>query len=365
MSRSFRDTAASLVFLVPFGIAVCVFFLYAMARTVWFSFTSYDLFNPPEFVGLANYVSILQDELFLTAIKNTLIYSVTITFLQTFLGLLLAVAIDRKVKGISFFRTAFYFPSILSSAAVTLIFLWIFQKTGMMNQLLGWVFGAGVKILAFAALILVINALLSLWDRARGYPTTWWEPQNLILALILAGLAMLAINAWGVLDAEPRLVEIQWLNSTEKVAGLAVPLWAITLQNLYTTAPSMMLLFLAGLQNIPKEHYEVSRIEGGSFWQNFAYIIIPSLRPIIFLVTTTSLIGTLQLFDQVALYGSSVPLESRVTLAYYIYDSAFPSGATPRVGEASAAAMILTALTLIVILAQRLFKITDQGKDSA
>jgi multiple sugar transport system permease protein len=363
MSRSFKDTAASMVFLVPFGIAVCVFFLYAMARTVWFSFTDYDLFNPPRYVGLANYVNILKNDMFLIAVKNTLIYSVTITFLQTFLGLLLAVAIDRKVRGISFFRTAFYFPSILSSAAVTLIFLWIFQKNGMMNQFLGWMSGAGVKILVLGLLIIGFNWLLSLWDRMRGYPATWWEPQNLILGLILAALSMTAINAWGLLDAEPRLVEIQWLNSTEKVAGLAVPLWAITLQNLYTTAPSMMLLFLAGLQNIPKEHYEVSKIEGGSFWQNFAYIIVPSLKPIIFLVTTTSLIGTLQLFDQVALYGSSVPFESRVTLAYYIYDAAFPSGATPRVGEASAAAMILTVLTLIIILAQRLFNITDSGKE--
>lgn len=146
---------------------------------------------------------------------------------------------------------------------------------------------------------------------------------------------------------------------------MAIPLWAITLQNLYTTAPSMMLLFLAGLQNIPKEHYEVARIEGGGFWQVFAWIIVPSLRPIIFLVTTTSLIGTLQLFDQVALYGDAVPKESKITLAYYVYDAAFPSGSVPQVGRASAAAMILTALTLVIIAAQHLLKITDSGKDVA
>lgn len=365
MSRSFKDTAASLVFLVPFGLAVCVFFIYAMCRTVWFSFTDYDLNNPPVFVGLTNYIDILGDQLFLTAVKNTLLYSVTITFLQTLLGLLLAVAIDRKVRGISFFRTAFYFPSILSSAAVTLIFLWIFLKDGLLNAFLGWLISVTPQLGLMALVLLGTNLALSAWDRSRGYPATWWEPQNLILATIVSAIALVVVNTMGWIQPVPQLVSIPWLSSTQKVAGMAVPLWAITLQNLYTTAPSMMLLFLAGLQNIPKEHYEVARIEGGSFWQVFAWIIVPSLRPIIFLVTTTSLIGTLQLFDQVALYGDAVPKESKITLAYYVYDAAFPSGSVPQVGRASAAAMILTALTLVIIAAQRLLKITDTGKDVA
>jgi multiple sugar transport system permease protein len=363
MSRSLKNTAAALVFLAPFILAVCVFFLYAMGRTVWFSLTQYDLNAPPQFVGWQNYRAILGDPLFVTAVKNTLLYSTTITFLQTSLGLLLAIAIDRKVRGISFFRTAFYFPSVLSSAAVTLIFLWIFLKDGVLNAFLGWTISAGPRMALFASAMLGMNFLLSVWDRQRGYPAGWWEPQNLITAGILAGLLLFGIVCAGFLPVEPVVVAVPWLSSTQKAAGMAIPLWAITLQNLYTTAPSMMLLFLAGLQNIPTEHYEAAKIEGGSFWQVLAWIIIPSLRPIIFLVTTTSLIGTLQLFDQVALYGNAVPKESRITLAYYIYDAAFPSGSAPQVGRASAAAMILTALTMIIIAAQRFFNITDSARD--
>ena len=363
MSRSFKNTAASLAFLAPFILAVSVFFVYAMARTVWFSLTQYDLNTPPRFVGWENYLLILGDRLFLTAIKNTLLYSVTITVLQTLLGLLLAVAIDRKVRGISLFRTAFYFPSILSSAAVTLIFLWIFLKDGILNAFLGWTMGVGPRFALFIAAMLGGNVLLSWWDRRKGYPAGWMEPQNLILAAVLAGVMLLSVDGAGWLPNEPVHVAVPWLSSTQKVAGMAIPLWAITLQNLYTTAPTMMLLFLAGLQNIPAEHYEVAEIEGGRFWQIFAWIIIPSLRPIIFLVTTTSLIGTLQLFDQVALYGDAVPKESRITLAYYIYDAAFPSGSSPQVGRASAAAMILTALTMIIIAAQRLLNISDSARE--
>ncbi|MFS8582057.1 MAG: hypothetical protein FWJ61_04345, partial [Limnochordales bacterium] len=77
------------------------------------------------------------------------------------------------------------------------------------------------------------------------------------------------------------------------------------------------------------------------------------LKHITFLVMALGLIGTLQMFDQVAVIGSAAPLDSVITLAYYVYSNVFPGGALPRVGMASAAAVILAILTLIAVLIQR------------
>lgn len=77
-------------------------------------------------------------------------------------------------------------------------------------------------------------------------------------------------------------------------------------------------------------------------------------------MVTLGIIGTLQMFDQVAILGDAAPLQSRVTLAYYIYENAFPGGASSRIGIASAAAMILGILTLIVVYVQRAVGIRDR-----
>src|SRR5690606_7107170 len=89
--------------------------------------------------------------------------------------------------------------------------------------------------------------------------------------------------------------------------------------------------------------------------QQFLYITIPSVRPVTFLVVTLGLIGTLQMFDQVAIFGNAVPLRSVITLAYFVYNRMFPGAQLPEVGFAAAAAMFLAALTLVIVMIQRLF----------
>lgn len=96
--------------LLPFLFTLGVFFLYAFLRAVAFSFTDYNLFNPPRWVGFVNYLRLFQDPLFLTALKHSLAYSLIVTSLQTVLALLLALALNRALMGITFFRTVYYLP---------------------------------------------------------------------------------------------------------------------------------------------------------------------------------------------------------------------------------------------------------------
>lgn len=353
----------ALALLLPFLFTLGVFFLYAFLRAVYFSFTDYNLFDPPRWVGLGNYIRLLHEPLFLTALKHTLLYSLLVTSLQTLFALLLAVALNRPLRGIGFFRTVYYLPSVISTAAASLLLLWLFQRTGLVNQALTLFFAHLPHLLAFGLLFLALQGAQVLWKKRQGLSTPFFDPGLAALSLLLALLGVYGLGALGVLQPREVRVEIPWLATRNTFLGLPYPLWAIVLMNTYTTIPTFMVLFLAGLKGIPRTLYEAAALDGASPWVMLTRITVPLLRPVLFLVITLGLIGTLQLFDQVLFVGGSggAPLESTITLAYYVYGNVFPSGASPRVGLASAAALVLAVLTLLVVLLQRRFGVGERG----
>ncbi|GAB5602271.1 sugar ABC transporter permease [Thermus sp. FJN-A] len=353
----------ALFLLLPFLFTLGVFFLYAFLRAVYFSFTDYNLFDPPRWVGLANYLRLFQEPLFLTALKHTLAYSLIVTGLQTFLALLLAVALNQPLRGITFFRTLYYLPSVVSTAAASLLLLWLFQRTGLVNQGLSLLLAHLPHLLVFGLLFLGFQGAQVTWERRRGLPAPFLDPALAALSFLLALLGTYGLAALGLLPAREVRVEIPWLPTRATFLGLPYPLWAIVLMNTYTTIPTFMVIFLAGLKGIPRTLYEAAAIDGAGPWVMFTRITVPLLRPVLFLVVTMGLIGTLQLFDQVLFVGGSggAPLESTITLAYYVYGNVFPSGASPRVGLASAAALFLAGLTLLIVLLQRRFGVGERG----
>ncbi|MBC7004823.1 sugar ABC transporter permease [Photobacterium sp. BZF1] len=345
----------------PFVLTLVVFFLYALVRTVYFSFTEYDLFSEAVWVGLNNFVALFKDDLFLLALGNTVAFSVIVTVIQTVLALGLAILVNSKIRGKSFFRTAFYLPSILSSAAVTLIFIWFYQKNGYLNGFLTSV-AANSPYLTCFVITAVICQLVLVWrDRIRGLPASWFDPAWAILSCMIAAVITLFGSMAGLVEASSHVVEVNWLNTREDVGPMPLTLWAIVIQNIYTTIPTFMLLFLAGLQGIPEELYEATRIDGAKKWQQHWHITIPQLAPVTFVVITFGIIGTLQMFDQVALLGAAAPLESRITLAYYVYHNAFPPGGTPQIGMASAASLVLAFITLVVVYIQKIFGVKEKA----
>ncbi|MFN7088849.1 MAG: carbohydrate ABC transporter permease, partial [Candidatus Paceibacteria bacterium] len=151
-------------------------------------------------------------------------------------------------------------------------------------------------------------------------------------------------------------IDTIWINTRELLLGfIPRPLFAVMCLNIWTTIPTMSLLYLAGLQDIPQELYEAAEVDGATGVQKFWYITLPQLSRVTFLVMTLGLIGTLQMFDQVAVIGNAAPLESIVTLAYYVYTNVFSSSGIANVGLAAAAAFILGFLTLIVVFIQKRF----------
>ncbi|MBL8058675.1 MAG: sugar ABC transporter permease [Anaerolineales bacterium] len=122
--------------------------------------------------------------------------------------------------------------------------------------------------------------------------------------------------------------------------------------NVFTTSGTLMLIFLAGLQDISAAIYEAAAIDGASKIQQFFYVTIPLMRPVIFFVVTVGVIGCFQVFDQLYVMTQGGPLDSTTTITYLIYKWAFRD-TTIKMGQASALAIILTLIILAITLLQR------------
>jgi len=259
MSRQTTEALTGYLFVLPFLLIAGIFVFGAMLYTLYVSFTDLKLFNAPQFIGLKQYERVINNDLFWTAVRNTVTYSIVVVFFQTWLALILAVVLNGKIRGRQFFRVAWYAPSVTSSVVISLVFIWIFQSTGVLNYLLSSLFG---------------------W--AGFQPVSWL---------------------------------------TDAKAHTALP--ALMLLNISTTAPTFMLFFLAALQDIPADIYEAASLDGAVGAQQFWKITVPMLRPIFLLVIVLGTIGTLQVFDQVYIMTAGGPLDQTTTINYLVYDAAF------------------------------------------
>ena len=358
-SQSLKRNLYGWLLIGPFVLSLVAFFAFALVRTFGYSFTQYDLFSAPQWVGLENYLQLFQDTMFIKAFTNTISFSVVVTVLQTALALMLAVLINGNIRGKGFFRTVYYIPSIMSSAAVTLIFVWFYQKNGFLNDFLSGLHNHQLWILALISIFAVSQTSFYLWLKAKKITAKLTDPVGAIISLAIALLVTGILSRMAIIPIGIERVEVSWLGTNDMVGPLPVTMWAIVIQNIFTTVPTLMLLFLAGLQGIPQDYYEAATIDGANKWQQHWHITVPQLAPVTFVVITMGIIGTLQMFDQVALLGAGVPLESRITLAYYVYAYAFPDGSSPRIGIASAAALVLGLLTVVLVAIQKRFGIKE------
>ena len=363
MRNKVDEVRAAYLFLTPFLLTFFIFFVYATARAIYFSFTDYNLFNQPQWVGLRNYINLFREENFLIALRNSVIFAALVTLTQTFFALVMSSVLNQRIRGINFFRAAFYMPSITSSVVISLIFLWMYQQRGLFNYLNTQLQSYLPLIFVFILILLGMQAVQVMLERAQQLPARWNDPALFVVSLLVAFAATWLLNFLGFVSARDIApVDFIWLQTRREVPGgfpwflrAGVPLIAIMIQNIFTTIPTFMLMFLAALQDVPKSYYEAASIDGATPVQQFFYITIPAVQPVTFLVVTLGLIGTLQMFDQVAIFGDAVPLRSVITLAYFVYDRMFPGGQAPEVGFAAAAAIFLALLTLLIVLVQRRF----------
>ncbi|GAA4675748.1 sugar ABC transporter permease [Nocardioides nanhaiensis] len=275
------------------------------------------------FVGLENYRSILTGGTlaqrdFGTALRNNAYYVLLVVPLQTALALALAVLVHtRWLRGRGFFRTAFYFPSVTSSVAITVLWLFLFSSSGAVNEILGWV---------------GING------------PAWFNDPRGLLHLALGGVG---VDQPPAALSENTALGISWW---EWLAGPSVAMFALVLMAVFTTSGTFMLLFIAALNNIGEEIDEAGQMDGASSWQRFRHLTLPMLRPTLFTVLTLGLIGTWQVFDQIYTGTQGTPAKTTLTPAYLSFESAFND---QRWGQGAAIAFILFAIIVSLTLVQR------------
>ncbi len=137
MNAATREAIEGWLFILPLLIGVCVFTYGAIIYSFYISLTRWDLLTPPKFTGFTNYAYILKDADFAQSFSNTLFFVVTMVPLGIALSMALAILLNRKIKGLSFFRSSFYLPSITSTIAVGMVWLWIFNPDiGVINSIL-------------------------------------------------------------------------------------------------------------------------------------------------------------------------------------------------------------------------------------
>ncbi|RKT33530.1 carbohydrate ABC transporter membrane protein 1 (CUT1 family) [Microbacterium sp. AG1240] len=322
------EAAAGWLFTLPVLVILGVFLLVPVLMALWVSFSDWNGRGSPlspsvGFVGLDNYAEIttgggLAERDFGTALRNNAWYVLLVVPLQTALSLFLALLVNRAVlRGRGFFRTAFYFPSVTSSVAITVLWLFLFSASGAVNEVLSWVGVNGPN--WFNEPSGVLHNILGAFGISSG-------------PAALTGNSFLGLSWW------------DWL------AGPSVAMSAFMLMAVFTTSGTFMLLFLAGLQNIGGDVEEAAMMDGANAWQRFWRVTLPQLKPALFTVLTLGLIGCWQVFDQIYTGTQGGPGKTTVTPAYLSYESAFLS---QEWGRGAAIAFVLFVIIVFFTILQR------------
>ena len=303
------------IFVSPILCGLFVFLLIPVVMSILVSLRDWSGITGPfdsEFVGLDNYRELVVEDGvrrsdFAIAIRNNLYYVLGVVPTQTFLALVLAVIVNQKrLKGQAFFRTAYYFPSITSSIAVSLIFIFLFKADG------------------------AVNALLPIQD------INWLNNANGVIHNLLDVVGVDSAPGW-------MEREVFSLSLWEWISGPSVAMLAIMILATWTTIGTFMLIFLAALQNIPPSVEEAAELDGATWWQRFRYVTVPMMKPTIVFVITLGLIGTWQVFDQIFAISFGGPEKTTLTPAFLTYFQTFQNG------EASLGAAIAVVLFFIIM----------------
>lgn len=271
--------------LFPALLILGVFTFYPMIYGIVLSFYDYNLLRhtpegnlaPPRWVALDNFRKLKNDPYFYTALKNSLLYLLIVPVIQL-VAILTAVLLNKKLPGITWFRTAFYIPVVTSIVVVGIAWKWVFASDGIMNFLL------------------VKN--LHLFSE----PVPWLTDKNLAL------FSVMFVTLW---------------------QGVGY----------------YMILYLAGLQTIPREYEEAAQLDGAGKIDVFFRITLPLLKPTIALCTIISSISALKVFGEIYVMTGGGPENGTLTMVYYIFNKAFTEF---EMGYAAALALVLAFFVGII-----------------
>ncbi|MFM9328177.1 carbohydrate ABC transporter permease [Paenibacillus mesotrionivorans] len=292
--NSIRKTVFSYSFILPSLFLTLALGIYPIAWAMRYMFYDYKGYGQERFVGLDNFRQLFQDGQFWDSVINTFVYAGGKLIITLPLSLVLAVLLNRGLRGRHFLRAVYFMPTVISSAVIAVVFFNIFNSyNGILNQyLMKW----------------------NIVDRSVDW-----------LGADLAMLTTILVAVWGAVG-------------------------------------NYMLLFIAGLQNIPEDVYESAALDGANKPQQFWFITLPMLGPVLQMVIMLAIINALKGYESIMVFTEGGPIGKTEVMFLYVYKLFFPIAGQgnlveQQMGYGSAAgfvtALIVGSITLIYQLASK------------
>lgn len=278
-SREKNEFLWGWAFILPTMVGLIILNIYPIIKTIYESFFKTGDFGKGNiFIGLSNYQKVLTDPEVWQSLLNTFKYAIVEVPFSLVIALVLAVLLNRKMKGRAVYRTIFFLPMVAAPAAVAMVWRWLFNSEfGLLNNVLG--------------------------------------------------------------------THINWISNP------SIAVYSIGVIGVWSIIGYNMVLFLSGLQEIPKDYYEASNIDGASGVYQFFHITIPLLSPTIFFVTVTRIIGALQVFDLIFMVmdRNNPALYKTQSLVYLFYQYSFVQN---NKGLGSTIVVLLLAIIMVITVFQ-------------
>lgn len=288
MEKMLRDRKTILLMMLPVLVIYLFFIPIPALSSIFFSFTKWNLVGSIKMVGLKNYHFLFVDDyVFGTAIRNTLIFVGLSVLLQLPMAFFLANVLSRMGKGRNFFRNVFFLPVTFSGVAVSLMFYFIYHpNVGLLNQ------------------------LINIFSQTK-FDFSWLAEKQTALVAVIVSIA------W------------QWTGYH-------------------------MVIYLAGIAGIPRELWEVARIDGANEWQITRHVVFPLVLPVIEVSTVLITTSSFKAFDQIYIMTFGGPNHASEVLALHMYTKTF---AQLKYGYGSTLSIVIMALCIVsTVLIRRSFK---------
>lgn len=271
--------------LMPALLFYGILFAIPGVRALLLSLQKWDGLGEAEWAGLANFEAVLRDDLFLAALSHNAILCFGAGSITIGLGLAFAALMHRRIRGAALFRVAFFFPNVIATVAVAVLWVLLYSTTefGLVN----------------AALEALANAL-GLESLLEALPFPFTDSRYLIWSLI------------------PMMV--------------------------WTAVGFYMVLFLAAMQGIPESYYEAARLDGAGPVQQFVHVTLPMIREVLLVGVVFFLISSAKLFDSVWVMENQYPTRDSHVMATLLYQKIFTEY---DVGYGAAVAVLLFAIVLV------------------
>jgi len=317
MNARRKEALSGFLFASPWLIGFCVFLAYPLLASFYYSFCDYSVLHQPIWIGPGNYTDLLHDEVFLTTLVNTGYYAILALPLGALVTLSLALLLNSKVRGMTIYRTLFYIPSLVPSVSLAVLWLWVFNgQHGVLNH----------------ALWPICNFINPVVKYPLGFVNLLLTPVSGVLHLF---------HQKGI-QLPTQLAPPNWLSDTQwsKPALIIMSIWG---------AGNAVVIYLAGLQDVPVQLYEAADLDGATWWSKTRNVTLPMLSPVILFNVIMGIIGTLQVFTvPYVMFPGGTPARSTYFYTMYLFDKAFRD---LQMGYACAMGWIMFFIILLLTLA--------------